>query len=136
MSKCRSFLVFMMVLAAGLGSARGQDASTPQEPATPDGTQPQSPLPAYGQDNAPASTSDNPPISGLDIPNLQPHTAPLSYLQGGAHFSESIDSNVENTLGGSKISSITDVLGSLELQRLWSHYSLGLDYVGGVGYYD
>lgn len=97
---------------------------------------PQQPVPAYGTDTAAPPNSENPPISGLDMPNLQPHAAPLSYLQAGAHFSESIDSNIADTLGGTHVSTITQGLGSLELQRLWSHYDLGLEYVGGVGYFD
>jgi hypothetical protein len=103
------------------------------------GAVPPPPVPAYGQaqDTTAASTpSENPPISGLDMPNLEPHSAPLSYLQAGAHFSESVDSNIQNSLGGSEVSTITRLFGSLELQRLWNHYALSLDYVGGVGYYN
>ena len=70
------------------------------------------------------------------MPNLEPHAAPLSYLQAGAHLIESVSSNVQNSLGGSSTSTISDALGSLELQRLWSNYDLSLDYLGGVGYYN
>jgi hypothetical protein len=98
--------------------------------------QPQQPAPAYGPDNAAPPVSENPPISGLDLPNLQPHAAPLSYLQPGAHVSESVDSNIENSLGGSEARSLTRAEGSLDLERLWSHYDLSLDYLGGVGNYD
>jgi hypothetical protein len=71
----------------------------------------------------------------MDLPSLEPHAAPLSYLQPGATLSQSADSNVGNELGGSSFASISRALGSLELKRLWSHYDLALDYVGGVGYY-
>ena len=47
-----------------------------------------------------------------------------------------MSSNVQNSLGGSSTSTISDALGSLELQRLWSNYDLSLDYLGGVGYYN
>jgi hypothetical protein len=98
---------------------------------------PQPPIPAYRTDTTtPPPNSESPPISGLDMPNLQPHAAPLNYLEAGAHFSESEDSNIEDTLGGTHVGSITQLLGSAELQRLWSHYDLGLEYVGGVGYFD
>ena len=60
----------------------------------------------------------------------------MSYLQPGATFSESADSNVGNALGGGSFTSVSRALGSLTLKRLWSNYDLGLDYVGGVGYYD
>jgi hypothetical protein len=59
----------------------------------------------------------------------------LSYLQPGATFSESADSNAANVAGGSGFSSVSRGLGSLTLKRLWSNYDLALDYVGGVGYY-
>ena len=31
----------------------------------------------------PPPVSENPPLSGLDLPSLEPHAAPLSYLQPG-----------------------------------------------------
>jgi hypothetical protein len=124
-------------LAFALSGAWAQDTSTttppPAEPAPQ--SAPQEPVPAYGQDNPPPPVLDNPPLSGLDLPSLEPHAAPLSYLQPGATFSESADSNVGNTVGGGSFASVTRALGSLELKRLWSHYDLALDYVGGVGYY-
>src|ERR1039458_2051046 len=107
-----SFVVLLLALSA----AWGQDTS-PQEPETT----PQQPVPAFGPDNPVPQVDENPPISGLDMPNLEPHSAPLSYLQPGAHVTESVDSNVQNTLGGSSVSTISRGTGSLELQRLWSH---------------
>jgi len=119
-----------------LGIAWGQDSSSPGS-ATPDASQQQSqPVPAYGQENAPAPITENPPITGLDQPGLEPHAAPLSYLQPGATVSESADSNIGNGLGGQTFNSVSLALGSLTLERLWSHYDLALDYIGGVGYYD
>ena len=93
------------------------------------------PVPAYGQDNAPPSVTENPPLSGLDLPSLEPHAAPLSYLQPGATFSESIGSNTSGNLGGGGVSSITRGVGSIVLKRLWSNYDLAMDYIGGVAYY-
>ena len=121
------------LLAIALSGAWAQDSSTP--PSTGDTPQSASqPVAAYGQDNAPPVT-ENPPLSGLDLPSLEPHAAPLSYLQPGATFSESLTSNATGTLGGSGVSTITRGLGSLTLRRLWSHYDLALDYAGGVAYY-
>jgi len=135
MSVCRKICV-LSVLFLGLCVAWGQDAPVPPTEGNPASGQPQQPAPAYGQDNPAPAVSENPPISGLDLPNLEPHAAPLSYLQPGAHVSESVDSNIANSLGGSEVNSITRVEGSLELQRLWSHYDLSLDYLGGVGNYN
>lgn len=125
----------LVVLLVVLSAAWGQDSSAQQPEGTAPASVPQQPVPAYGTDNPAPPVNDNPPITGLDVPNLEPHAAPLSYLQAGAHVSESADSNVENTLGGSGFHSVSRALGSLELQRLWSHYDLALDYLGGIGYY-
>jgi hypothetical protein len=115
------------------GSNSGQPDSTAQQP---DSTT-QQPVPAYGQENAPAPISENPPITGLDQPSLEPHAAPLSYLQPGATASESATTNIGNTLGGGQaVRSVTRALGFLILERLWSHYDLALDYVGGAGFYN
>ncbi len=73
-----------MLLVLALGTSRAQDSSSPQSPAaTPDTSQqPETPpAPAFGQENPPPPVSENPPISGIDQPGLEPHAAPLSYLQ-------------------------------------------------------
>jgi hypothetical protein len=137
MSKRHSIFPLMLLILA-LGTSRAQDSNSPQSPAaTPDtAQQPETPpAPAFGQDNPPTPVSENPPISGIDQPGLEPHAAPLSYLQPGVHVTESADSNIANTLGGSSLHSVTRALGSLTLQRLWSNYKLALDFVGGAGYY-
>src|ERR1700738_2069096 len=102
----------VVVLAVALSAARGQDTSTPQASAPPAtgtsaDTNPQQepgtpPIPAYGQESPPLPVTENPPISGLDLPGLESHGAPLSYLQPGAHVTESVDSNVSDALGGSR----------------------------------
>src|SRR5579863_9814908 len=102
MSKRRRIpvLAALASMVFGLSLAWGQDAASPQEPGTtPDSGQPQQPAPAFGPETPVAAIDENPPISGLDIPNLQPHAAPLSYRQAGAHVSESADTNIENSLG-------------------------------------
>ena len=138
MSKHQSILTLSM-LALALSGAWAQDSTTPTPPSSTEPTAPpsgqQEPTPAYGQDNTPPPISENPPLSGLDLPSLEPHAAPLSYLQPGATFSESADSNAGNVAGGSGFTSVSRALGSLTLERLWSNYDLALDYAGGIGYY-
>src|SRR6202165_5087426 len=137
MSK-RHSIFSLVLLTLALGTSRAQDSSSPQSPAaTPDtAQQPETPpAPAFRQDNPPAPVSENPPISGIDQPGLEPHAAPLSYWQPGAHLSEAADSNVADTLGGSNFHAVTRAFGRLALQRLWSNYKLALDFVGGAGYY-
>jgi len=109
------------------------ESGAPQEPAAPTA---QEPVPAYGQENVPPPIAENPPLSGLDLPSLEPHAAPLSYLQAGARLSEALDSNPTTTLGNGSFRSVSRALGSLTLRRLWRNYDLGVDYLGGVGYYD
>src|SRR6202162_6375535 len=100
MSKLRSIWTLGM-LACALSAAWAQDSSTaptPTEPASQ--SAPQEPTPAYGQENAPPPISENPPLSGLDTPSLEPHAAPLSYLQPGATVSQSVETNAGNLTGG------------------------------------
>lgn len=130
----RRLIWVISMLVFSLALANGQDTSAPSE-ASGQTAQP-GPVPAYGQDNTPLTTSENPPLSGIDLPSLEPNAAPLSYLQPGATVSETLNSNAANVLGGgTHFSSITQGLGSVTLRRLWSHYDLALDYVGGAAYY-
>jgi hypothetical protein len=144
MTKLQHTRMLLTVLLS-LGVAWGQDDSTTQTappapaqntPAQNTPNLPQEPVPAYGVENAPAPITENPPISGLDQPGLEPHAAPLSYLQPGVTVSESADSNIGNNLGGQAVHSVTRALGWATMERLWSHYDLGLDYAGGAGYYN
>lgn len=133
MSKHHSFWVLMLALT--LNTAWGQDNSAPQPGGVAQDSS-QAPAPAYGPDSPTAPIVENPPLSGLDMPGLQPHAAPLSYLQAGVVVSESLDTNVENDLGHTAVRSVSEGLGSLTLQRLWSNYDLAIDYLGGAGYYN
>ena len=142
-------LLAVGILAFAMSVAWAQDTSTPDSNAPAQGNTPsngtqqdstgnaQPPAPAYGQENAPPPITETPPLSGLDLPSLEPHAAPLSYIQPGATVSESADTNAANTLGGSgSVNSITRALASVTLQRLWSHFDLAADYIGGFAYYD
>ncbi len=128
----------MGMLFFALSMASAQDSSTPP----PDGgsppttATPQQQAPAQEQETPPAPITENPPISGLDQPGLEPHGAPLSYIQPGATVSESADSNVESTLGGGAVRSISRGVGDITLQRLWKNYDLAMQYMGGVAYYN
>jgi len=139
-----AMLIFGM-LSLALSAAWGQDTqpapagdTTQQQESSSQQTLPQQPqpIPAYGDLNTPAPIAENPPLSGLDLPSLEPHAAPLSYIQPGATFSESADSNVGNGTTSQSFVSVTRAIGSVTLQRLWSNYDLAMDYFGGAGYYD
>lgn len=131
----RTSIWTVAVMACALSVAWAQDGTAPSGGDSSQNTA-QQPVPAYGQDNSSAQMTENPPISSLDQPSLEPQTAPLSYLQPGATFSEAADSNAASLLGvGQHFTSLTHALGSLEMRRLWSHYDFGLDYLGGMGYY-
>jgi hypothetical protein len=116
----------LTLIAASVAWAQGDENQPPAS----------SPAPAFGQDNPVPAVSENPPISAIDQPGLEPHAAPESFLLPGLHFSESADSNVANTLGGSSVSTVTRGLGSLTLQKLWRNYDVAMDYIGGVSYYN
>jgi hypothetical protein len=130
MKRWRNFWA-LGVLGCALSGAWAQDSSMPSaSDATPQmGQQPP-------QDTTLPPVSDNPPLSGLDLPSLEPHAAPLSYIQPGATISESADSNVAGDPGNGSVHSVTRGLGSITLERQWSHYDLALDYVGGAAYYN
>jgi len=123
----RGQIIAMLALTLSMASAAWTQSETQQQPAP-------APPPA-DQENATLSVRENPPISAIDLPGLEPHAAPESFLLMGLHFSESADSNVSNSLGGSSIGSVTRGLGSLTLQRLWKNYDVAMDYIGGVAYY-
>src|SRR5438874_1617743 len=110
----------------------GQDATSgagEQQPTT-------APAPAYGQDTTtPPANVDNPPISGLDQPSFEPGLLNRSFLIPGAHISQAIDTNVAGSTGSTAINGVTRVLGSLALQKLWSHFDSSLGYVGGGSFY-
>ena len=140
MKKTFRILWAMTFLAAALGTSWPQQSG--QQPADsgqpPDNSQ-QSPenaqqpaTPPSSQDNTGQTSSDNPPISGLDQPALESRVAARSFLIPGLHISQAADSNVT---GASGVEGVTRVLGSLTLQRLWSHYDFALDYVGGGSFY-
>ena len=118
----------ILTLALTLGAASAASAQGDEPPAS-------SPVPAFGQDNPAPPVSQNPPISAIDEPGLEPHAAPESFLLPGLHFSESLDSNVGNNLGGSSFSTVTRGLGSLTLQKLWKNFAVATDYIGGAAYY-
>jgi hypothetical protein len=125
MSKGRIMMTLTLALL-GASVAWAQDEQNPAPAPVP--------APAFGQDNPVPLVSENPPLTGVDLPGLEPHAAPESFLLPGLHFSESVDSNVENNLGGSDVSSVTRGLGSLTLQKLWKNYDVAMDYIGGVSY--
>lgn len=137
----RQGIWILAVFALALGAARAQDTTVPSSDSNgqegqPQQSSPQQPVPGNSGGTSAPPFEENPPISGLDQPGLEPHGAPLSYLQPGATFSESVDSNIENSTSGQAVHSISRGLGSLELQRLWSHYDLAVQYIGGVAYYN
>src|SRR3984957_20698331 len=127
MSKGQITMVLtLFLLSVGVAWAQSDENPPPAPP----------PVPAFGQENSTPPVSENPPISAIDQPALEPHSAPESFLLPGLHFSESVDSNAGDTLGGSTVSPVTRGLGSLTLQKLWKNYQVAMDYIGGVIYYD
>ena len=130
----RAFFVWLPLLA--LSAAWGQDSSPQAAGGAATDSGPQQPVPAYGQENSVSSIAENPPISGLDMPNLEPHAAPLSYLQAGAHLSEAVSS---------KFKILWVARASPPSQMVWAVWSCNgcgaitiwpSSYLGGVGYYD
>jgi hypothetical protein len=106
-------------------TARGQADSTPQSGGAP----PAATTPAE-------INAENPPLSGLDSPTAEPAYGGRSYLVPGIQLSESADSNANGaTGGGSHVSAVSRGLGSLDLQKIWKTYQLGIDYIAGGVFY-
>ena len=114
-------LVLALTVLATIAARAQDDQSTPP--------------PAVASPTSEESLSDNPPISAIDQPNLEPHSAPESFLLPGLHFSESIESNVANSPNGSGVTPVTRALASLTLQKIWKTDEVAMDYIGGVADY-
>jgi hypothetical protein len=115
----------------------GQQPANASQPSSDNAQQQNVPAPAFGQDAPSPQTVENPPLSGLDQPALEPDFAARSFLVLGAHATEGMDTNAAGKFGGGfPISSVTRLLGSAALQRLWKRYALDLDYIGGGGIYE
>jgi hypothetical protein len=130
--KQRLYILILAVMFCGASAVWAQsDSAADTSASTPEKTSDEAPQ------NHPPPLTENPPLSSLDLPSLEPHAAPLSYIQPGATVSESVDSNPTNgAAGGNSVSSVSRGLASLTLKRIWSHYDLGLEYAGGAAYYN
>jgi hypothetical protein len=120
-------LLFCGIVFAQDDTAPGQSSGTPSDTngAPPAAT------------GTPGQSMENPPLSGLDVPTAEPAFGGRSYLQPALQFSESANSNATGTNNSNYngISATSQGLGSLDLQKLWKRYAIGLDYVaGGVAY--
>ncbi|HEX3320624.1 MAG TPA: hypothetical protein VHR84_07970 [Terriglobales bacterium] len=111
--------------------AQAQNMPTPEVGAQT----PNQPAPAFGQETPPQQATENPPLSGLDEPVFEPGSDVKNYIQPGLAVSESLDTNAAGDFSNAKVRSVTRVLGSLAVQRIWSRFDAGLDYVGGAGIY-
>lgn len=123
MVKMQTIRLALLVSCLGIGAVA---QTTPQSETAP--------APAFGQ-NAPILSAENPPVSGLDEPALELRTATRSFVAPGLQLSESADTNPNNQLGTSDLSSITRILGALDLQQFWPRSDLFLEYVGGGAFY-
>lgn len=130
-------LLTVLVLLGSVGVRAQDNPPSGQAPADQSAT---------GQDNSgppPAATGgvgepslENPPLTGLDTPRTELPFGGRSYLVPGMQFSESANSNLSGNAGSnSGISASSQVLASLDLQKLWKRYAVGLDYVGGGDFY-
>jgi len=71
----------------------------------------------------------------VDEPGLDLHPASRSFISPALQASESADTNAENDLGTSSVSSVARVIGALDLQQFWPKSDLILEYLGGGAFY-
>ncbi len=122
-------LAFLLLICAlsGASVAIAQDDTSSSAPGTPP---PAATAPAE-QNNA-----ENPPLSGLDQPVAEPAFGGRSYLVPGVQVSETADSNAASTsTKTSHTSEISRALVSLDMQKIWKQYQLGIDYIAGGDFY-
>jgi hypothetical protein len=132
--KLKHLMRVIVLVVAALATCWAQ-TETSQDPNAGDQQPTAVPVPAFGQDSTPPANVDNPPISGLDQPSFEPGLLNRSFLIPGGHISQAVDTNVAGSTGNTAINGVTRVLGSLALQKLWSHFDSSLDYVGGGSFY-
>jgi len=104
----------------------GQDDSTQGQ--SPTGAPPA----ATGGEGEPSV--ENPPLSSLDRPRFEPAFGGRSYLLPGFQVSETAYSSASSGTN-SGVSATTQGLGSVDLQKIFKRYSVGLDYIGGGSVY-
>jgi hypothetical protein len=124
MAGTRTIRLAVIILGISL-FAVAQDDTSSDRPA---------PAPAFGQ-TAPVLDPDNPPISGLDEPGLQMRAVARSFFSAGLSASESANTNANNQLGGRGLSSVTHLLGALDLQRFYPKSDIFAEYLGGGAFY-
>ena len=124
MAHKRTIPVLLAVLGVSLCAA-AQNDSTPERTG---------PAPALGQ-TAPVLNPDSPPVSSLDEGGLDMRSASRSFVSYGLSVSESADTNASNELDRQGLSSVTHVLGALDLQRFYAKTDLFAEYVGGGAFY-
>jgi len=124
MESTQTIRVLLMVLAISLFAAAQNDPSSERT----------GPAPALGQ-TAPILDPDNPPISGLDEAGLEMRSATRSFVSYGLSVSETADTNAGNEPDQQGLSSVTHLLGALDLQRFYAKTDLFAEYVGGGAFY-
>ncbi|HUM04204.1 MAG TPA: hypothetical protein VLT90_02010 [Terriglobales bacterium] len=122
MRTMRTIPAIVMVLGFSLWTS-AQDDSGRKAPVSPLG------------DNSPILNPDNPPVSGVDEAGLDLRSGERSFLSYGLSMSETVDSNAGNELDRQAMSSITHLLGAVDLQRLYSKTDLFAEYLGGGAFY-
>lgn len=93
-------------------------------------SEPVSPL---GQ-NAPVLNPDNPPVSSVDEGGFDLRSGERSFFSYGLSASETADSNANNQ-DHQGMSSVTHLLGAVDVQRLYAKTDMFLEYLGGVAAY-
>ena len=133
-------VLFAALALSAFSLAAFAQQDTTQTPASQDQGTPQ--LPENNGAPPPAATGgtgdrsvENPPVTGLDLPRSEPAFGGRSFLVPGLQLSESAASNISGSTGGSGVSAVTQALGSLDLQKLWKRYEVGIDYIGAGDFY-
>ena len=103
----------------------------------------------WAQDNPPGQSSgappaasltaaedpDNPPLTGLDRPTSESPFGGRSYFIPGVQIGEVVNTNGYGNTTGQTVTEASQALASIDLQKLWRRYQVGVDYIAGGSYY-
>jgi hypothetical protein len=124
MAMAMTIRVLLVVLGASVCATAQNDSAQERN----------GPVPALGQ-TAPILNPDNPPVSSLDESGLDMRSSSRSFVSYGLSVAETADTNAGNQVDRQGLSSVTHVLGALDLQRFYAKTDLFAEYVGGGAFY-
>ncbi len=119
----------LAAMAAVLCAAATAQETAPEPAQAPAGA-PQEPAGGEPGSTEPPMVPDTRPLGGIQELSLGSSGEARSFLLPTFRVSQYVDSQ-PSLLGGGSVEAVTNLAGSVELQRIWSRADLRLNYTGG-----